>query len=198
MRHAPLQIFEMDRLFSGRNPSFAQNDIDLRIVSCYDLSKQQLEKVSLDFTVGSTMQFVAITAENFEELIPLQKAYKEEIGECAPTNAELESLKKAIEDERIHFYGCVCDNSLVACCSICYIYSTFQYGTSGVFEDFYIQPEYRHKGIARMLVSYAYEQSGVGSLMVGCADCDKQMYRAIGFQTELGNLLALEKKQPRP
>ena len=144
------------------------------------------------------MDFIKIGAEDFEGLMVLQTAYKAEIGEAAPTSAEFESLKEAIEKGQIHFYGCRCDNALVACCSICYIYSTFQYGTSGVFEDFYIQPEYRHKGIARMLVSYAYEQSGVGSLMVGCADCDKQMYRAIGFQTELGNLLALEKKQPRP
>ena len=61
------------------------------------------------------------------------------------------------------FYFClekqrICDNSLIACCSICFMYSTFKYGKSGVFEDFYIQPEYRHKGIARKLVAYAYEQ----------------------------------------
>ena len=60
----------------------------------------------------------------------------------------------------------------------------------GVFEDFYIQPEYRHKRIARKLVAYAYEQSGVESLTVGCADCDVQMYEAIGFGIPLGNMLA--------
>ena len=128
--------------------------------------------------------------ENFKELTKLQKAYKVEIGECMPTNAELESLRKAIENEQIHFYGCICDNLLIACCSICFMYSTFNYGKSGVFEDFYIQPEYRHKGIARKLVAYAYEQSGVGSLTVGCADCDLQMYKAIGFEIPIGNMLA--------
>lgn len=128
--------------------------------------------------------------EQFEKLRTLQKAYKAEIGECTPTHAELESLKKAIQDERIQFYGCLCDHSLIACCSISATYSTFNYGKSGVFEDFYIQPEYRHQGIAEKLVSYAYEQSGVSSLTVGCADCDVQMYQAIGFKISLGNMLA--------
>lgn len=136
------------------------------------------------------MNFVKIKAENLEELLTLQKAYKVEIGEGLPTNVELESLKKAIENEEIHFYGCICDGALVGCCSICYTYSTFNYGKSGVFEDFYIQPKYRHKGIARKLVSFAYEQSGVGSLTVGCADCDMQMYQSIGFKITLGNMLA--------
>lgn len=137
------------------------------------------------------MDFVKIKTDNFKELMELQKAYKLEIGEGIPTDAELESLRNAIKDEKIHFYGCICNNSLIACCSICFTYSTFNYGESGVFEDFYIQPEYRHKGIARRLVSYAYEQSGVGSLIVGCADCDVQMYQAIGFKIPLGNMLAL-------
>lgn len=136
------------------------------------------------------MNFVKIKTEDFEELMILQKAYKVEIGESMPTNAELENLKKAIENEQIHFYGCKCDNSLVACCSICYIYSTFNYDKSGVFEDFYIQPKYRHTGIARKLVSFAYEQSGVGSLIVVCADCDMPMYQSIGFRITLGNMLA--------
>ena len=50
------------------------------------------------------MNFVKIKTEDFEELMILQKAYKVEIGESMPTNAELENLKKAIENEQIHFY----------------------------------------------------------------------------------------------
>lgn len=136
------------------------------------------------------MDFVRIHTVKIEELMELQKAYKMEIGECMPTNADLESLRNAIKDEQIHFYGCICDGKLIACCSICFTYSTFNYGKSGVFEDFYILPAYRHKGIARKLVAYAYEQSGVASLTVGCADCDVQMYQAIGFDIPLGNMLA--------
>ena len=138
------------------------------------------------------MEFVKISAENFQELRELQKAYKVEIGECVPTLAELENLRMAIKNEQIHFYGCVCDGLLVACCSICVTYSTFNYGSAGVFEDFFIQPEYRHRGIARKLVAYAYEKSGVEALTVGCADCDMKMYEAIGFRIPLGNMLAFE------
>ena len=136
------------------------------------------------------MKFVKIGTEMFEELKSLQKDYKVAIGEDVPSETELESLRNAMEQGHIHFYGCICDESLVACCSICVTYSTFNYDRSGVFEDFYIQPEYRHKGIARKLVSYAFEQSEVSSLTVGCADCDVEMYQAIGFQIPLGNMLA--------
>lgn len=139
------------------------------------------------------MEFLEIKTEQFKELKKLQKAYKAAIGEDAPTEAELESLRRAIEQERIHFYGCICEKTLVACCSICFTYSTFNYEKAGIFEDFYIQPEYRHKGIARKLVAYAYEQSKVSSLTVGCADCDVEMYQAIGFGIPLGNMLAFGK-----
>ncbi len=136
------------------------------------------------------MEFAEIKTENFEELKKLQIAYKAEIGEDTPTEAELESLRKAIKQEQIHFYGCICEKALVACCSICFTYSTFNYGKAGVFEDFYIMPEHRHKGIARKLVMYAYEQSRVSSLTVGCADCDVEMYKAIGFNIPLGRMMA--------
>lgn len=136
------------------------------------------------------MKFVKIETEMFEELISLQKDYKVAIGEDVPSKTELESLRRAIEQGKIHFYGCISDESLVACCSICVTYSTFNYDKSGVFEDFYIKPEYRHKGIARKLVAYAYEESGVASLTVGCAGCDVEMYNAIGFGIPLGNMLA--------
>ena len=139
------------------------------------------------------MKFVKIGTEMFDELKSLQKDYKVAIGEDVPSETELKSLGNAIEQGHIHFYGCICDESLVACCSICVTYSTFNYDKSGVFEDFYIKPEYRHKGIARKLVSYAFEQSEINSLTVGCADCDVDMYQAIGFQIPLGNMLAYEK-----
>ena len=136
------------------------------------------------------MDFVLVKTERFQELVNLQIAYKTEIGEDCPSKNDFESLKHAIEQERINFYGCVCDGKLVACCSICLTYSTFNYDTAGVFEDFYILPSYRHKGIARKLVMFAYANSGVSSLSVGCADCDIGMYNALGFDIPLGNMLA--------
>ena len=136
------------------------------------------------------MDFVLVKTERFQELVNLQIAYKSEIGEDFPNKNDFESLKKAIEQGKINFYGCVCDGKLAACCSICLTYSTFNYDTAGVFEDFYILPAYRHKGIARKLVMFAYANSGVSSLSVGCADCDIGMYNALGFDIPLGNMLA--------
>ncbi len=139
------------------------------------------------------MEFIEIGTDLFEELAELHKAYKLEIGEASPAESELKSLRQAIEQEQIHFYGCICDKKLVACCSISFMYSTFNYEKSGIFEDFYIMPEYRHKGIACKLALYAYGKSGVCSLIVGCADCDIEMYKAIGFKISLGNMLAFDK-----
>ncbi len=136
------------------------------------------------------MEFIHIGVDRIGELWALHQAYKEAIGEDAPAQAEQKSLTEAICQERIHFYGCLLDGALVACCSVCLTYSTFHYGKAGVLEDFYIRPEYRHQGIARRLVAYAREQSGVGSLTVGCADCDVGLYQAIGFTIPLGNLMA--------
>ncbi len=122
----------------------------------------------------------------------LNKGYKQEIGEQPPTDEDFDSLSEAIKKGQIIFYGCVDEDRLVACCSVTPTYSTFNYQTGGVFEDFYIVPEYRHRGIARQLVRFAYQESGVGSLTVGCADCDIKMYQSLGFSIPLGNMFAFE------
>lgn len=75
-------------------------------------------------------------------------------------------------------------------CSVTLGFSTYCYDTSGVFEDFYILPEERHRGIARALAVYARRESGVRTLTVGCAPADRAMYEAIGFSVSLGELLA--------
>lgn len=138
------------------------------------------------------MLYIRITADNMDELKQLQLGYKQEIGEDTPTDANFDSLCKAISTGQIIFYGCIDEGRLIACCSVTPTYSTFNYQIGGVFEDFYIVPEYRHKGIARQLVCFAYRESGVSSLTVGCADCDIKMYQSLGFTVPLGNLFAFE------
>ncbi len=133
-----------------------------------------------------------LTTEHFSSLTVLHLACKSAIGEDAPTDANLDSLRSAIEAGAIHFYGAFADGRLVGCCSVSYTWSTFNYSRAGVFEDFYILPEYRHRGIARKLVRFTVAQSGVGSLTVGCADCDVEMYKSLGFRVPIGNLLAYD------
>ena len=103
-------------------------------------------------------------------------------------------MTAAIQKGHITFFGAWDKEALIGCCSITVGFSTFDYSPSGVFEDFFIRPEYRHKGIARQLVRYAYQDSGIRSMTVGCADCDTQMYQALGFSIPLGTLLAFESR----
>ena len=138
------------------------------------------------------MEYIRITNDSMDGLKSLHISYKQEIGEETPTDENFASLSEAIKKGQILFYGCADEGRLIACCSITLTYSTFNYQTGGVFEDFYIVPEYRHKGIARQLVRFAYQESGVGSLTVGCADCDIKMYQSLGFTISLGNLFAFE------
>ena len=138
------------------------------------------------------MEYSRIAVSQADALWELQKAYKAEIEEDISTEQDLNRLKEAMEEKRILFYGAWDETTLTGCCSVTIGFSTFNYATSGVFEDFYIRPEYRHKGIARKLVNYAWKGSGVESLTVGCADCDEEMYQSLGFSMRLGNLLAFE------
>lgn len=138
------------------------------------------------------MELLRLTNEDLDALAPLHIAYKEAIGEDVPSSEDLSALKAAIETDRILFFGCRENGILVGCCSVSVTFSTFCYASSGVFEDFYILPAYRHRGIARALVRFAYENSGVVSMTVGCADCDLPMYKALGFSVPIGNLLAFE------
>lgn len=139
-----------------------------------------------------TPTFRVLTAADVDALIPLHMAYKAEIGEEAPTAEALIRLREAIGRGDITFYGCEAEGDLLGVCSVTRGFSTFNYQPSGVLEDFYILPAHRHRGLARGLVRFAREQSGVGSLTVGCADCDRGMYAAIGFSLPLGSLLAWE------
>ena len=138
------------------------------------------------------MDFQIINSTQMDALWELQRLYKSEIGEREPESEGKARLAKAIEENKIAFYGAREGNRLIGCCSITAGFSTFDYLPSGVLEDFYIRPEYRHQGTARRLVRFAYRESGVSSLTVGCADCDVQMYQSLGFSIPLGNLLAFE------
>ncbi|MBQ9910096.1 MAG: GNAT family N-acetyltransferase [Lachnospiraceae bacterium] len=138
------------------------------------------------------MDYRKIDTSETDALWELQKRYKAEIGEDEPEEEGKERLKDAIARGSIIFYGAWEENRLAGCCSVTVGFSTFDYRPSGVFEDFYICPEFRHRGAARCLVEFAYRESKVSSLTVGCADCDTEMYRSLGFSIPLGNLMAYE------
>ena len=131
-----------------------------------------------------------LDAADFDALLALHLRYKQEIGEDAPDADALKRLKQAVETERILFFGCEEDGRLIGLCSVTLGFSTFVYDVCGTFEDFYILPQARGRGIARALARFAWQESGAKTMTVGCADCDQGMYEHIGFRVKLGNLLA--------
>ncbi|QSX05120.1 GNAT family N-acetyltransferase [Sedimentibacter sp. zth1] len=130
--------------------------------------------------------------KDFRQLKILLSEYKKSIGESSPNDDEFIKLKSAIKNKLISFYTAREEDRLVAMCSICITYSTFNFARSGIFEDFYVMPEYRKKGIARMLTDFVFldcKAQKIESLWVGCADTDVNMYKSLGFEIPLGNLL---------
>ncbi len=138
------------------------------------------------------MEYRRICATEIDALWELQQLYKAEIDEDAPDESCKSRLTAALTADDIRFYGAWSGPTLVGCCSVTVGFSTFDYRPSGVFEDFYIRPGHRHTGVARALVAFARQNSGVSTLTVGCADCDLPLYHALGFTLRLGNLLAYE------
>jgi len=125
--------------------------------------------------------------------IALMNAYKRAIGE-EPLNKETaESLLRAIREGSILFFTAMEGENLVGMCSLCRTFSTFNCAFSGIFEDFYVEPAFRGKGVARKLAGAVIgecKRTGIASLWVGCADADVPMYQSLGFEAPLGSLLA--------
>jgi len=112
-----------------------------------------------------------------------------EIGEQPATEEEQEHLARAIRDGKITFFVAKRGCRAVGMCSVVKCFSTFACTDTGVFDDFYIEPVFRRKGIARMLTQAAQKwsrENALSGLAVTCAPCDEGMYRALGFDTDLG------------
>lgn len=140
------------------------------------------------------VETVPFTVENLKDptdwqLLKLENGFKHEIGEDALTEPQQKVLQKAIQEGRITFFVAKRGYRAVGMCSVAAYYSTFSCSDTGVFEDFYIEPAFRGKGIARKLAEAAQNwcrAKGIASLTVCCAPCDEAMYQALGFDTVLG------------
>lgn len=123
----------------------------------------------------------------------LENRFLQEIGEPPATEEKQERLARAIRDGKIAFFVAKCGHRAVGMCSVAKCFSTFACTCIGVFDDFYIEPAFRKKGIARMLVRVAQrwsEENDLASLTVTCAPCDEGMYQALGFAVHLGRTFA--------
>ena len=138
------------------------------------------------------MKYEKLSFDDFDQFIELEQQYKDSIGEQKLTDKQICNLENAIHEDLIEFFVAKIQGEIVAICSISLAFSTFSCKSMGIFEDFFIAPEHRKKGIARGLTSYVFgvlKSRNVSSLWVGCADMDLEMYKSIGFTKPLGNLL---------
>ena len=127
------------------------------------------------------------------QLKKLENGFLKEIGEQALTEEQQEQLQQAIRDGKITFFMAKRGYRAVGMCSVAKCFSTFSCADTGVFDDFYIEPVFRRKGIARMLTQAAQKwskENGLASLTVTCAPCDERMYQSIGFDMQLGTAFA--------
>ena len=140
---------------------------------------------------------IPLTVERLTEpdgqLFRLENSFRRSVGEEPLTEAEKERLADAVRAGRIVFFAVRRGVRAVGLCSVSASFSTFACGEVGSFEDFYLEPCFRGKGAARLLANAAQDwcrERGIASLTVTCAPCDEGMYRALGFDTPLGQTLA--------
>lgn len=123
------------------------------------------------------------------QLRRLLRGFRVEIGEEPLDDAALDRLLVAMGRERIAFFVARRGFRIVGMCSVARCFSTFACGDTGVLDDFFIEPAFRKRGIARMLTRAAQDYGkaeGMASLTVCCAPCDEGMYQSLGFDTRLG------------
>lgn len=109
------------------------------------------------------------------------------------TKEKHERLCQAARGGKIIFFLAKQEGLTVGMCSVSKCFSTFSCDDTGVFDDFYIEPDFRKKGIARRLVQAAQDWCAghhIASLTVCCAPCDEEMYQSLGFDMRLGSTFA--------
>ena len=144
------------------------------------------------------VETVPFTVEILEDpsdwqLLKLENGFKREIGEETLTKLQQKQLQQAVQKGRITFFIAKRGYRSVGMCSVSSYFSTFSCSNTGVYEDFYIEPAFRGKGVARKLAEAAQKycrEHSIINLMVCCAPCDETMYQALGFDTGLGMTFA--------
>ena len=127
------------------------------------------------------------------QLKKLENGFRAEVGEPPATEEQQAQLARAIRNGQITFFLAKRGYRAVGMCSVANCFSTFACSDTGVLDDFYIEPVFRKKGIARKLAQaaqYWCKENGLASLSVCCAPCDERMYQSLGFDARLGTTFA--------
>lgn len=133
-------------------------------------------------------------ANGIEEFWALELSFFSAIGETPPDSMGRSRMIGAMSAGRVAFITVKRQGRPVGLCSVSRCFSSLTCWDAGVFGDFYIEPAFRGRGVARMLVEKAAEycrKQGMQSLSVMGSDAQLGMYRALGFDAELGTGLAM-------
>lgn len=141
---------------------------------------------------------IPITVEILSEpedwqLKKLENSFLKEVGEQTLTEEQQNQLVQAIQGSKITFFVAKRGYRMVGMCSVAKCFSTFSCSDTGVFDDFYIEPAFRKKRIARKLAQATQiwcKENGIPSLTVCCAPCDEGLYQSLGFDMRLGSTFA--------
>lgn len=131
-----------------------------------------------------------LTAPEDWQLCKLENGYLLEVGESLLSDDRKARLQDAVRTGQITFFFAKRGYRAVGMCSVARHFSTFSCAMVGVFDDFFVEPVFRRKGIARKLAQAAQcwcAENGIASLSVCSASCDEEMYQALGFVTRLGS-----------
>lgn len=161
---------------------FVRNGIDARGEPLMLLPPQE----DAPMTVG--------LANGIEEFWALELSFFAAVGETPQDSMGRSRMIGAMSAGRVAFITVKRLNRPIGLCSVSRCFSSFTCWDMGVLDDFYIEPAFRGKGAARLLVEKAAEycrKQGMQSLAVTCSDVDLELYRVLGFTTRLGTNLTM-------
>ena len=128
------------------------------------------------------------------QLLKLENGLMAEIGEKIMTEEQQERLQEAVKNGKITFFLAKRGYRAVGMCSVARCYSAFCGSDIGKFADLFVEPAFRSKGIAKMLVEAAQAWSskqGFAKLTACCTPHYKNMYKVLGFKEPMEGSLVL-------
>lgn len=150
--------------------------------------------MKIPLTAGDVSATVDVLHEAEGQLLwNLENKFLSEIGEEFMTEEKFQCLQKAVCEGKIVFFIAKQDGQAVGMCSVSRCFSTFVCADIGVFDDFFVEPKFRGKGMARKLAQAAQNwcrENDIVSLTVSCAPCDEEMYQSLGFNSRIGTMFA--------
>lgn len=148
----------------------------------------------MDKAVNPHVFVKPVLGPNAEGLSRLLNGFLTSIGEPALDDGSIARLRKAMGEEKIFFYVARKGETAIGICSLAVAFSTYRTSSFGVLDDFFIIPEMRKKGVARLILDHVLSDArrrGCRSVIIGCGKEEAPMYKHFGFKT-IGSMMAID------